>query len=70
MLTALLIVMTLPAQEPVQKADKPAKEKPVCRSVRKTGSRLPERVCKTQAEWDAEAQKNAEQPLITPHGPQ
>ena len=32
--------------------EKPAKEKKVCKSDTKTGSIMPRRVCRTQAEWD------------------
>lgn len=32
---------------------KPTKPKKICRSGGATGSRLPSKICKTQAEWDA-----------------
>ncbi len=35
-----------------EKADRPAKEKKVCRSDRMSTSRIPKKICRTQAEWD------------------
>jgi len=47
-----------PAAAPVAAA--PVKEKKVCRSEEVTGSIMPKRVCRTQAEWTAyNAQINA-----------
>lgn len=34
-------------------AEKPAKEKKVCKSDVGTGSIMPKRICRTKAEWDA-----------------
>ena len=36
-----------------QPAEKPAKEKKVCKSDVGTGSIMPKRICRTKAEWDA-----------------
>ena len=44
-----------PTQVQVAKTQKP-QDKVVCRSINTTGSRISsERVCKTRAEWDADA---------------
>lgn len=37
----------------------PDRSKRVCRNVTPTGSRMTKRVCRTQAEWDAEAERAA-----------
>jgi hypothetical protein len=45
------------------KADPAASGQQVCRSIKPTGSNVPQRVCSTQAEWeavDAQALENAE----------
>lgn len=34
------------------KAAKPAKEKKICRADRTSTSRIPKKICKTQAEWE------------------
>lgn len=59
MLTALLLAALAP-QTPV--AQPPAKpDKKICKGRVNTGSRLRSKpVCKTQAEWDAEAALNAD----------
>ena len=36
------------------------KERVVCRSTMKTGTRFEKRICKTVAEWDELAEKNAD----------
>ncbi|MEZ0497193.1 hypothetical protein ACAX61_12950 [Sphingomonas sp. IW22] len=60
MLTAILLVAALPVM-PAQ-ADgtaAPKAEKKICRGLTKTGTRVRAKpVCKTQAEWDADAQAN------------
>jgi hypothetical protein len=57
MLTAILLMMSPAMQEPpVDAADppkKPAREKLICKSETKTGSRVNFReICHTAAEWD------------------
>jgi len=37
----------------------PDRSKRVCRNMTPTGSRMTKRVCRTQAEWDAEAERAA-----------
>ncbi len=59
MLFALLLTATLPAPQEAQ-APTPKAEK-ICKGRVNTGSRLRSKpVCKTQAEWDAEAATNAD----------
>lgn len=63
---ALACAVALPSMAVAQ--DKPAKtaakndpDKKICRTIKKTGSRLAsERQCRTQAEWDAELQQNGD----------
>jgi hypothetical protein len=38
-----------------EKADGPPKEKKICRSDRMSTSRIPKRICRTQAEWDGKS---------------
>lgn len=38
---------------------KPVKPKKICRAGAETGSRLTAKICKTQAEWDAQAGADA-----------
>ena len=53
----------------IQKPSK-AQDKVVCRLINTTGSRLGgERVCKTRAEWDAEADRNREDFETSPRQP-
>lgn len=44
-----------PAAQPAAKAEKPKKEDMVCKREKVIGSRLPVRVCMTQADWDQRA---------------
>ena len=41
------------AQTPQPTAEKPAKEKKLCKSEVGTGTIMPKRTCRTKAEWDA-----------------
>lgn len=64
-------VFAQPAPDPagLPKPNK-AQAKVVCRLVNTTGSRLGgERVCKTRAEWDAEADRNREDFENSPRQP-
>ena len=49
-----------PAIETAAKPDK--KPKLVCRRLANTGSRLPERECRTQEDWDRQADTVSQQP--------
>ncbi|HTG38682.1 hypothetical protein [Sphingomonas sp.] len=63
MFTAFLLAAALPLS-PVQddRAEAPRAEKKICKGQAKTGTRVrAKRVCKTQAEWDADAQLNQDQ---------
>ena len=58
-----------PAQVQVEKTQKP-QDKLVCRSINTTGSRISsERVCKTRAEWDADADATRDQFENSPRRP-
>lgn len=46
-----------PAEQPVHKADKPKKDKRVCRESGRSGMFMTYKVCKKQSEWDADALK-------------
>ena len=48
-----------PATETAAKPDK--KPKLVCRRIANTGSRLPERECRTQEDWDRQADTISQQ---------
>lgn len=50
---------TPPATETAAKPDK--KPKLVCRRLANTGSRLPERECRTQEDWDRQADTVSQQ---------
>ncbi|MBJ7440162.1 MAG: hypothetical protein JHD35_14185 [Sphingopyxis sp.] len=50
---------TQPATETAAKPDK--KPKLVCRRIANTGSRLPERECRTQEDWDRQADTTSQQ---------
>jgi hypothetical protein len=54
MASLLLIAAEAPSTPPPDAAAKkaPTPEKVVCRSETEVGSRIPQRVCRTQAEWD------------------
>ncbi|WP_125958786.1 hypothetical protein [Sphingomonas koreensis] len=64
-LIAVALGLTTPplpvtAEDPMQgtteaKAEAAAEAKKVCRRITSTGTRLPKRVCRTQAEWDSDA---------------
>ncbi|CAN5171772.1 hypothetical protein BH11PSE2_BH11PSE2_16160 [soil metagenome] len=41
--------------EPAKTADKPEKEKVICRKEQKTGSAMATRICMTASEWEDEA---------------
>jgi hypothetical protein len=51
---------TPPATETAAKAEK-TKPKLVCRRLANTGSRLPERECRTQEDWDRQADSTSQQ---------
>ena len=56
LIAALLAAMpasAASAKEAGEAADKPAKEKKVCRRDPHTGSIMQRQVCKTRAEWEA-----------------
>jgi hypothetical protein len=56
LIAALLAAMpatAVSARETSDGADKPAKEKRICRRDPHTGSIMQRQVCKTRAEWDA-----------------
>lgn len=61
---SLMLALALSAATAESPADQPATEtaakpekkpKLICRRIADTGSRLPERECKTQADWDRQA---------------
>ena len=53
MASLLLIAAQAPATPPPDAAKKAStSEKIVCRSETEVGSRIPNRVCRTEAEWD------------------
>jgi len=54
------------ASAPATQAAAPAKEKKVCTSEVVSGSIMPKRVCRTQAEAQAEAQEMARRSLELP----
>jgi len=67
---ALAGTLLFASAAPVQAADTPAaasaqarqeaqSERPVCKRVSQSGSRVSRRVCRTQAEWDREREANA-----------
>jgi hypothetical protein len=58
-ITTLLLLIASPeavaTEHPVEpEAAKPVKPKKICRAGAETGSRLTAKICKTQAEWDAQ----------------
>lgn len=57
MLAVVTSAVPASAQEPVDAsqpaAEKPAKEKKICKTDVGTGSIMPKRTCRTKAEWDA-----------------
>jgi hypothetical protein len=42
-----------------EKADKPPKEKKICKADKESTSRIPKKTCLTQAEWDERAGQGA-----------
>jgi hypothetical protein len=57
-------IAAAPPAEPAAAAEKPAKEKKICRREEETGSIMPTRICHTKDEWvriDAANQKAVEQ---------
>ena len=48
-----------PSAQPEAKAE-PDQSRRVCRTVTPSGSRLTRRICRTQAEWDASADRAAD----------
>ena len=59
--TAVLPSMAVAQDKPAKEAAKNAPDKKICRTIKKTGSRLAsQRECHTQAEWDAELQQNGD----------
>ncbi|GGE85794.1 hypothetical protein [Sphingomonas prati] len=55
----MLLFLTLLAVDPVQTAATPASEpKKICRRDMTTGSIMPKRTCRTQAEWAAIERSN------------
>jgi hypothetical protein len=54
-LLAAIAVISLAGGTAVAKDDKPAgapKEKKICKSDRMSTSRIPKKICRTQAQWD------------------
>lgn len=49
-----------PPTETAAKPAKPAKPKMICRRIATLGSRLAERECRTQKDWDAAAEEASE----------
>ena len=41
------------------------KDKKVCRRIKVTGTRMPQRVCMLQAQWDAAATRNVDDEIMT-----
>jgi hypothetical protein len=61
---ALFAQAATPATAPAAAAEKPAKEKKMCRREEETGSIMPTRICHTKEEWvqiDDANQKAADQ---------
>ena len=58
-LALLLALPTAPTVDtPKQQSPKDDGDKVVCRLITEAGSRIPFRVCRTQAEWDGMAKQN------------
>lgn len=55
---ALLLLAASPdtatAPAPAEATAKPVKPKKICRAGAETGTRMTSKICKTQAEWDAQ----------------
>jgi hypothetical protein len=61
---ALLLLAASPETAPATAApetpqSKPLKAKKICRAGSATGSRMTSKICKTQAEWDAQMDADA-----------
>ena len=48
----LALGLATPATAADEPAGKPKKEKKICKQVERAASRMPSRICRTQAEWD------------------
>lgn len=46
--------------QPKAKPEEPA-EKKICRSITITGTRIPQKMCKTKADWDAMTEQNQDE---------
>lgn len=55
--TALLLLAAPPSEPAAAKKEAVSPDKKVCRSVQEIYSRIPTRICRTQAEWDADAKQ-------------
>jgi hypothetical protein len=62
LIVALFLLAGCAAQEKVEAvaANQEAKTNLECRKIRTTGSRLPERVCKTHVDWERDAEADRE----------
>jgi hypothetical protein len=58
MITAMLLLAAQAAAAAPPATAKPAAEKMVCQSVYQARSRIPDRLCLTQSEWDKMAEAN------------
>ena len=58
MITAMLLLAAQAAVQSAPPAAKPAAEKLKCQNVYQARSRIPDRLCLTQAEWDKMAEAN------------
>lgn len=68
LIAAMLVAAVLTPAAPALAGDKdskPPKAKKICKTQELTGSRMPKRTCKTQEQWDAEAERNNGDKLST-----
>ena len=57
---AVVVLTSCASQEEAVVANQEMASNLDCRKIRHTGSRVPERVCKTAVEWEREAEDNQE----------
>ena len=60
MITAMLLLAAQAALQSAPPAAKPAAEKLKCQLVYQARSRIPDKLCMTQAEWDKMAEENGD----------
>lgn len=55
LMMSVALMAAAPAAGETAKAEKPKKDEVVCKKEKVIGSRMPTRICMTQAEWDQRA---------------